>query len=157
MAIVKLKWSNLLKLTELEFIPDFPAQLSISDEVLQVISWLTGTTGFDRRLIRCTPQGALLFAEAWSMMQIVANYELSPETGSPTTRDDLPANKGILVVSSTDIIEVGFVRKSGGAVESIYMPPAAYYWFPNSCYSVTIGVVPPPTGTSSYVGINLYN
>lgn len=157
MAIIRLKWSNLLKLTELEFIPDFPAQLNISDEVLQTISWLTGTTGYDRRLLRCTPQGALLVAKPWSMMHVVANVELYPEQNSPAVATALAANKGILISTSTVIVLISFRRVDGGAYEHIYVPPNSYYWYPYSCFTVIATLVPASSATASYVGLTTFN
>lgn len=156
MAVTKLKWSNLLKLTDLEFIPDFPAQLTISDEVLQTISWLTGTTGFDRRLLRCTPQGALLVAKAWATMHQVDYRLMYPETAAPKTESDLTANDGILLVTSTLIVKFEIARVLDGAVETIHVPPGQYYWYPFSTYSVVATVVPAGTGTASYVVVTAY-
>lgn len=156
MPVVKLKWSNLLKLTELEFIPDFPAQLVISDEVLQTISWLTGTTGFDRRLIRCTQQGALLTAKPWSIMKVVQATEVYPEPDTPKTTTNIAVNNGILIASSTAIITAEFARVSGGSTETVYIPPNSYYWYPFSCYSVIITLVPADSLTASYVGLTAY-
>jgi len=156
MGIVKLKWSNLLKLTELEFIPDFPAQLNMSDEVLQVISWLTATTGYDRRLLRCTPQGALLVAKPWSIMHVVANVEMYPEQNSPYVATDLAANKGVLLSSSTVIVLATFRRVSGGDTELVYIPPNSYYWYPYSCFAVTITLVPAASESACYVGLTTF-
>jgi len=157
MAVVKLQWSNLLKLTELEFKPDFPAQLNISDEVLQVISWLTATTGYDRRLLRCTPQGALLVAKPWSIMHVVANVELYPATDTPAVATSLAANKGILISSSTVIVLATFRRVSGGSMEHVFVPPNSYYWYPYSCFAVTITLVPANSETACYVGLTSFN
>ena len=157
MAVVKLLWSNLLKLTELEFKPDFPATLNISDEVLQTISWLTGTTGYDRRLLRCTPQGALLVAKPWSIMHVVANVELYPETSAPFTAAALAANKGVLIASSAVIVKISFRRVSGGPLSSVYVPPNSYYWYPYSCYDVIATLVPADSNTASYVGLTTFD
>ena len=156
MATVKLQWSNLLKLTELEFKPDFPAQLVISDEVLQCISWLTGTTGFDRRLLRCTKQGALLVANAWCAMHEVDVDVMYPEAGTPKTADDIVANDGVLLVTSTQIVTFDIARVSGGDVETIHVPPGQFYWYPFSTYSVVATVVPAGSGTASYVVVTAY-
>lgn len=156
MAIVKLKWTNLLKLTELEFEPDIPALLTISDEVLQVISWLTGTTGFDRRLLRCTVDGALLVAKPWSNMNVVENDELYPTTGIEDSTAALVANKGVLVATSTQIVMINFYRQVGADYDAVYVPPNSYYWFPFPCYQVIAMTVPFATGTASYVGITTF-
>ena len=156
MAIVKLQWSSLLKLTELDFRPDFPAQLNISDEVLQTISWLTGTTGFDRRLLRCTKQGALLVAEAWASLHQVDYDVLYPEMGTPKTADNIAANDGVLLVTSTQIVKFDIARVSGGDTETIHVPPGQYYWYPFSTYSVIATVVPAGSGTASYVAVTAY-
>ena len=156
MSTVKLQWSNLLKLTELEFRPDFPAQLNISDEVLQCISWLTGTTGYDRRLLRCTKQGALLVADAWCGLHEVDVHVMYPETGDPKTADNIVANDGVLLVTSTAIVRFDIARVSGGEVETFHVPPGSYYWYPFSAYSVVATVVPAGSGTASYVVVTAY-
>lgn len=156
MAVVKLQWSNLLKLTELDFQPDFPAQLNISDEVLQTISWLTGTTGYDRRLLRCTPQGALLVADPWSIMHVVYSAYLYPDTGVPAESGILVGNKGVLIASSNVIIKLSFQRVEDGAYESVFVPPGSYYWYPYSCYGVIAALVPADSATASYVGLTTF-
>lgn len=156
MAVVKLQWSNLLKLTELDFQPDFPAQLNISDEVLQTISWLTGTTGYDRRLLRCTPQGALLVAKAWSIMHLVQAYELFVDQGGSTDTPELATNEGVLISSATQCVLVGFKRVSTSDWEMVYVPPGEYYWYPYSCYMVKGTTVPTDTGTASYIGVTVF-
>ena len=52
MAVYKIKWNSLLHITDLEFTPDEPKELKITDELVQSISWLTGATRHDRKLLR---------------------------------------------------------------------------------------------------------
>ncbi len=154
---VKLKWSSLLNLTELDFVPAPPTELRVSDELIQAISWLTGTTGYDRRLLRCDSNGALLVTPAWNNLNVVQTAELYPESASAKVSTSTTANKGVLIASSKEIIKVSIVRVSGGASEVFYVPPNQFYWFAHTVYSVTIAVVPDPNGTASYVGLVYFN
>lgn len=157
MLAVKIKWSSLLHLTELEFIPEAPKILSVSDELLQTISWLTGATGHDRKLLRCTEHGALLVADPWSLLSVVETDELYPASGSPDTFTATKPNKGILITTSTVIVKATIVRVSGGALEVIYVPANWLYWYPHIVYSITLAVVPDPAGSASYAGITAFN
>lgn len=153
MAAFKIKWSSLLNISELEFIPEAPKVLTVSDELVQSLSWLTGCTTHDRRLLRCDENGALLTNDAWSNLAVVENDELHPDDGTPDVFTATIKNKGVLVASSTLIVKLSFVRVSGGDAESFYVPPNSYYWYPHSTYSVTATVVPATGGMASYVGI----
>lgn len=157
MAAVKIKWSQLLNLTELEFVPEPPKVLTVSDELLQTISWLTGATGHDRRLLRCTEDGALLVADPWSLLAVVETDELYAASGSPATFTATLANKGVLIATSTQLIKASIRRVSGGDTEVIYIPANWLYWYPHKVYDIIAAVVPDPGGTASYVGITAYN
>jgi len=156
MPAIKLKWSSLLNLVDLDFEPEPPKVLSVSDELLQTISWLTAATRHDRRLLRCDENGALLVGDAWSLLNQVATDELYPDDGVPDTTGALAANAGVLIATSTQIVKLSFVRISGGAAEDILIPPATFYWYPHSTYSVTATVVPASGGTASYVGVTTF-
>lgn len=153
MSPVQIKWSSLLKLTDLEFEPDAPKVLNLSDELLQSISWLTGATMHDRKLLRCDNNGVLLTGNAWSLLNTVETEELYPTDGTPDTVIATSLNKGVLVASSTQLVKISFVRKSGLDAEDYYVPPEWLFWWPNPTYSVTATVVPASGGTASYVGI----
>lgn len=157
MPAIKLKWSQLLALTELEFVPEPPKVLQVSDELLQTISWLTGATGHDRRLLRCTEDGALLVAEPWSLLAVVETDELHPADGVPDTFTATVANKGVLIATSTQIVKISIRRVSGGDTEHFYLPPNWLYWYPHKVYDVIATVVPASGGTGSYVGITTLN
>jgi len=157
MAVVKLKWSSLLNLTELEFIPAPPKVLEVSNELLQTISWLTAATGHDRKLLRCTEGGALLVADPWSLLSVVETDELYPETTSPDTFTATKTNKGVLITTSVAIVKASIVRVSGGDTEVIYVPANWLYWYPHTVYSIELAVVPDPNGSASYVGITAFN
>lgn len=157
MPAFKIKWSTLLHLTELEFEPEAPKVLSVSDELLQAISWLTACTGHDRRLLRCTEDGALLTADAWSLLDSVETDELNPASDSPDTFTAIKANKGVLIATSTQLIKATIVRVSGGDSEVIYIPPGWLYWYSHKVYSVVVSVVPHDAAWSTYVGITAYN
>lgn len=154
---VKLKWSSLLNLTELDFVPSPPTELRVSDELIQVISWLTGTTGYDRRLLRCDAQGALLVAEPWSNLNVVETAALYPQANTPDTATCVCDNKGVLIASSKELVKITIVRVSGGATEDFYVATNSFFWFPHKVYSVTATVVPADTGTPSYVGLMGFN
>jgi len=156
MARTKLKWSSLLRLTELDFRPDFPTELSVLDEVMAVISWLTACTNQDRRLLRCTPQGALLTGNAWDLMTIIGNSELYPEPAGSANAFATVGNKGVLIATSTEIVKVVLHRTDGAAGETIYLPANCLYFFPYSIYDIYAYTVPADTGTASYVGVTYY-
>lgn len=157
MPAVRITWSSLFRLSELEFIPEPPTVLKLSDEMLQTLSWLTGATGHDRRLLRCTEQGALLVGDAWANLVSVQTDELYPTDGSPDSYTASVENKGVLVATSTQPVKLSFVRISGKPAEHIYVSPETLYWYPHTIYSVTATVVPASGGTASYVGITTFN
>ena len=157
MAIIKLKWSSLLHLTELDFVPEAPKVLKVSDELLQSLSWLTGATGHDRKLIRCNNVGAILVGNAWDNLTEVVTDELYPESAATDTFSTLLENKGVLISTSTQLIKCTIRRVAGGEIETIYVPPWFWYFYPHKVYSVTAAVVPDPEGTASYVGITAFN
>lgn len=156
MAAKKIKWINLLHLTELEFDPEEPKQLSVSDELVMSISWLTGCTKHDRKLIRCDENGALLIADAWSLLTVSENDELYPLQDQSDTTPALAENKGVLVATSTVIVKLSFIRVQGGATESVYVPPETLYWYGKSVYTVTAFLVPADSETASYVGVTTF-
>lgn len=148
-----IKWSSLLNLTELEFIPEPPQKLEIADELVQCLSWLTIATRQDRRLVRGTEQGAILVARAWEGLNSVQTYELYPNP----TDDFTPSvvHKAILIATSTQLIKVGIIRKfvDPEVYEYYYVPPNSYYFFPYSVYKIVAAYVPAAGGTASYVGV----
>lgn len=156
MAVYKLKWSQLLHLTELEFEPEAPKALRVTDEMVQSISWLTAATKHDRKLLRCDENGALLVADAWSLLIQSQTDELYPADGSPDATATLTVNKGVLVATSTQIVKLSFVRVGETVAEDIYIPPNWLYWYPYQTKTVTATVVPASGGTASYVGITTF-
>jgi len=157
MAVTKLKWSSLLQLTELDFIPEAPKTLSVSDELSQVISWLTGATKHDRKLLRCDENGALLISNAWSLLNSVETDILYAFPSVDDTYTATVANKGVLIATSTQIIKAGLIRISGGDTESIYIPPETMYWYPHKTYSLVVATVPAGSGSPSYIGVTAFN
>jgi len=152
----KLRWSTLLNLTELEWIPAAPTELQVADEIVHSIAWLTGATNQDRRLLRCDLNGALLVGHPWSLLHVVEAHELHPDTDVPDATPPCAYNKGVLVATSDQLITAGFVRVSGGASETVYIPPGELFWYPFPTYSVTATVVPATGGTASYVGVTVF-
>lgn len=156
MARTKLKWSSLLRLTELDFRPDFPTELSVLDEVSAVISWLTGCTNQDRRLLRCTPQGALLIGNAWDLLSFVESFEKYPGPDDPQEAYATKDNIGVLISTSTQLVRIRIKRTILSLYEDIYLAANTMYFFPYSTFMVFIAAVPEATGTASYVGITFY-
>ncbi len=156
MPPIQIKWSSLLNITDLEFTPEPPRILKVSDEIIQTISWLTAATRHNRLLLRCDENGALLVADPWSLFNVAENDELHPADGVPDVFTATVTNKAVLVATSTMIVKLSFVRVSGGASEHIYVPPHTLYWYPYTTYSVTATVVPASGGSSSYVGITSF-
>lgn len=153
MAVRKIKWSSLLRYAELEFIPDQPQELEITDELVQSLSWLTGATRQDRRLIRCTEDGALLVANAWAGLNSVETDELYPQDGTPDVYTAAVEHKAVLIATSTQIVKLSIVRKSGETALHYYAPPNQFFFYPHSVYTITATVVPASGGTASYVGV----
>ena len=157
MAKFKIKPNILLRQTDLEFEPQEPREFTVTDELLHCLSWLTGCTRHDRKLLRCNEDGALLVDNPWALYNSVETDELYPDDGSPDTYTATVANKGVLVATSTEIVKITFTRVSGGATEDVYVSPDTLYWFGHSVYSVIATVVPASGGTASYVGITAFN
>lgn len=156
MSVKKLKWNNLLHLTELEFEPEEPKQLSVSDELVIAISWLTAATKHDRKLLRCDDNGALLTTNPWTLLSPVENDELSYDVGVPDTFTATSPNKGVLVSSGAASCLLSFVRVQGGDSEDIYVPPNWLYWYPHTVYSVTTTIIA-GSGGSGIAGITTFN
>lgn len=154
--MAKLRWQSLLRFSELEFIPAPPSELEVADEIMHTLAWLTGATNHDRRLLRCDLNGALLVGHPWSLLSAIETHELHPADGIPDASPALAYNKGVLVSSSAQIITAGFVRVSGGATETIYIPPGENLFYPYPTYSITATVVPASGGTASYVGVTVF-
>lgn len=157
MSKIRLLWNSFMRLSELEFKPALPAEQEVSDEIALTISWLTGATNHDRKLIRCDENGAMLINNAWSLLSSVEVDELYPADGSPDTYVATVLNKGVLIATSTQIVKVGFIRVAGGSDENVYLPANCLYFFPNPTYSVTATVIPATGGTASYVGVTAFN
>lgn len=149
---VKITWSNLFHMPELDFEPGPPRELILSDELAQSLAWLTAATRHDRKLLRCDNNGSLLVTNAWAGLNVVGSYELYPQSGTTDSVTATKPNAGCLISTSDQLVKCSFVRKSGGASEDIFIPPNQYYWYPYKTYSVTVAVVPDPGGTASYVG-----
>lgn len=156
MPAIKLNWSSLLQLTELDFVPEPPKVLKVSDELAQAISWLTAATRHDRRLLRCDENGALLISDAWNLFTAFESAELYPQDGTPDSVACTCPNKGVLIATSTQIVKISFVQVAGGDSEHIYISPNTLYWYPHNVYSVTATVVPASGGTASYVGLTAF-
>lgn len=154
---IKIKWSNLFNMPELEFEPAPPRELILSDELSQTLAWLTAATRHDRKLLRCDDNGSLLVTDAWSGLNVCDSDELYPQDGTSDTATATKPNVGALICTSTQLVKCTFIRVSGGDPEVIYVPPNQYYWYPFKTYSVTAETVPFSGGTASYVGVVCYS
>ena len=157
MAVRKIKWSNLLNLSEIDFEPEMPKQLVISDEVVQALSWLTGATKHDRKLLRCDDNGVLLTGDAWSNLVEVETDELYLNTDVSDTAITTVPNKGCLIATSIVPVKIGFKRFDGADYETVYLPPNWLYWLPFPVYQVLAALVPARALTACYVGLTFYN
>ncbi len=156
MAKVNIKQSSLLNLTDLEFEPGPLKQLTISDELVQTLSWLTAATKHDRKLLRCDENGALIVTNAWALLDSVENDELYPQSGTEDSYVASVLHSGILVSTSGQLVKIVFNGSVGVAALTVYVPANSYYWYPHKVYSVDAATVPDPLGTASYVGITAY-
>lgn len=154
---IKIKWSNLFHMPELDFEPAPPRELILSDELNQTLAWLTAVTRHDRKLLRCDDNGSLLVTDAWAGLNACDSAALLPQSGVTDTATATKPNRGALVSTSTQLVKCSFVRVAGGPSEVIYVPPHQYYWYPFSTYSVEVAVVPDPGGSTSYVGVVCYS
>ena len=154
--MIKITWTNLFNMSELDFEPAPPRELILSDELSQCLAWLTAATRHDRKLLRCDDNGSLLVTDAWAGLNVVETEELYPQAFTADVFTATKPNVGCLIATSTELVKCTFVRVSGGATEVIYVPPCQYYWYPFKVYSVTVGVVPDPGGTSNYVSVICY-
>lgn len=148
MAAKRLKWTNLLHLTELQFEPDEPKQLTVSDELIMTISWLTAATKHDRKLLRCDDNGALLTTNPWSLLVAVENNVLNFSYQSPDTYTRTLENKGVLCAVGDKLTKLDFVRVEDGAAETFYIPANWLYFYPHPTYSVTAEVIAGVAGAS---------
>lgn len=154
---VKITWSNLFNMPEIDFEPAPPRELILSDELNQTLAWLTAATKHDRRLLRCDDNGSLIVIEPWHAMNFLASIRLDPAPNVPDAWYPTAGNKGILIATSTQMSRMHLVRKSGGGAEDIFIPPYQFYWYPHSTYSAAAYVVPDATGTAACVGVMAFN
>lgn len=157
MAVRKIKWNSLLRYSDLEFEPEPPTELEVSDELVQSLSWLTAATRQDRRLLRCTENGALLVADAWDGLNSVEVDALYPQNGTPDVFTSSTEHTAVLIATSNQLVKISVVRRSGETALHYYIPPNQYFFYPYSVYTITATVVPASGGTASYVGLTCLN
>jgi len=157
MAAYKIKWSNLLYLAELEFIPERPAQLIITDEIIQSISWLTAASKHDRKLLRCDDNGVLLVGNAWDNLSSVESAELTVINGTPGTITCTVPNKGVLISTSTQPVKITYRRFGTVVDEDVYLPPGWLYWIAGHVCTVTATYISAPGSDTSIVGVTAFN
>jgi len=157
MATSKLRWSNLLNLTELHFLPEHPEVLNLSDEIAFSLSLLTAATRHDRKMLRCDDNGVLLVGDPWNGLNPVQADELYVNAGAADSYIASVEHKGVLIATTGYLTEVKVVRVSGGATETIIIAPDTMFWFPHKVYSIEVDDVPDGGALSFYVGITAYN
>lgn len=157
MAPIKITWTRLLNLTELEFVPDYPPSLRLSEELAFTLSILSAATRHDRKLLRCDDNGALLVSNPWNGLIAVQTDELYVNAGTPDSFIATVTNKGVLLATPAYVVKANFVRAAGGGAEVIYIAPNSLFWYPSSVYSVTIDDIPVGGGSSFYVGVTTFN
>lgn len=156
MGVKKLQWNSLLNMTELKFEPEELKQLTVTDELVIAISWLTAATKHDRKLLRCDENGALLTTDPWTLLVAVENDVLSFSSGSPDTFTASVQNKGVLIATCSNACSLTFVRVEDGAEEIIYVPANWLYWYPHTVYSVTAANLPAIAG-ADVLGLTTFN
>lgn len=157
MNTVLIRWSSLLRLTELEFVPEPPKVIKMTDELIQTLSWLTAATQHDRKFLRCNELGALLVGNAWDNLQSVEVDELVPASGSPDTFTHSVVNQGILFATGYELVKITVTLADEVTTETFYLSSDYTYFYPRGVHGISIAVVPDPGGTGSYVGITAYN
>ena len=156
MAKFQIKWSSLLNLSELEFVPEQPKTFMISDELVHSIAWLTAATKHNRMLLRCNDSGELIVTDPWNVLGVADYGELYIASGSDDSDHSSADNKGVLVSTGAHLGRYGFVRINGGSTEYIYIPADTLFWFGHKCYSITGRVVPAPGGEDIYTGLTWF-
>lgn len=156
MAKAKIRWSSLLNLSELEFIPEPLKELNLSDEMILSLSIMTAATGHDRKIVRCNELGAMLVGNAWDNLEAVESDQLYINGGTPDSFVQSVTNNGVLLATVDVIIKATFVRISSGSSEDIYLAANSLYFYPHSTYSVTVDAVPTAGSISSYVGLTAF-
>lgn len=154
---IRVSWSSLLQITELDFTPEAPKVLKMDDKLLQAISWLTACNRHERKLLRCDENGALLFTDAWNGFNSVEVAEKEPETSAPKTYTPTVEHKGILISTAAYLIKLSFKRTGTTVYEHTFVPAASFYWYPHSCVDVVISLVPLDADNSCIVGVTAYN
>lgn len=154
---IRIKWSSLLQLDELEFIPDPPKVLEIDDKLLQSISWLTAATRHNRKLLRCDENGALLVTEPWNGLNSVEAVEREVVYETRGTYTPTVEHKGILVTTGLYMVKVEFTRIGASISEDTFVPASSYYWYPHPCTTMDIWLVPTDSGNDTFVGLTAFN
>ncbi len=157
MSRVKISWSSLLNLSELEFVPAPPLRLILSDDIAFSLAILTAATRHDRKMLRCDSNGALLVSEPWNGLVAVETDELMVNAGSADSFTATVANKGVLLATTGKITSAAFVKVSGGSSEVILIAPDSNFWYAGPVYSVTVDDVPAGAGYTFYVGVTTFN
>jgi len=157
MAVVMLKWSHLFNISDLVFDGPFPPEIPVNDFIQMTLSWMTAADRTARRLVRCDPNGALLFSDPWNFFNPVEQGELAVANTIESTVTFTVENQGVLIATGVNLCQFFFKRRAGGADETVYVPGGSFYWFPHPAYSVRARCVPFATGGVSINGCTAYN
>ncbi len=157
MSPIRVTWSRLLNLSELELDTGSLPDLSLSNEIAFSLSILTAATRRDRKLLRCDDNGVLLVGDPWTGLISVETDVLYVNAGSADSFTASVANKGVLIATPTYVVQASIVRISGGAAEVVMISPHQNFWFPGPVYSVEVDDVPAGATDTFYVGITAFN
>lgn len=156
MGSVKLKWSSLLSIPELDFGDNLPAALTVSDELQLTLAWLTGATQSERKLLRCDNNGALLISDAWNGMNSVQIDELAVSASTDDTFTSTEENRGCLISTGLYLTKAIFYRVSGIISDTIYVPGDSFYWYPHKVATVICETVPHVSGPGNVIGVTTF-
>lgn len=157
MSPVRIKWTSLLKMTDLDMEGDFPRDLMLEDTMQLSLAWLTAINRTERKLLRCDGNGALLLSDPWNGFISVEEAINEVANSTEDTVTWTTANQGILISTGVNLVHTFFKRVNGGDDEAVYIPADSFYWFPHSCYSVRMRCVPYPTGGAAVHGLTAFN
>ncbi len=157
MPALRIKWSNLLTIPELDIIGSLPRDMPLADEIVQTIAWLTGVNRTERKFLKCDILGAMLVSDAWNLFNAVEAALLEPTDSTEDSHTFTTANLGVLISTHTKLVRVEFERVSGVSADIVYVPPNNYYWYPHETYLVKGQTVPHALGGTTLIGLTAFN
>ncbi len=156
MASVRLKWSSLLSIPELDFVDAAPSVIAVSDELQLTLAWLTAATKSERKLLRCDNNGALLISDAWNGLNSAETDQLFVASSSADTFTASIENCGCLISTGIYLAKIFFYRVSGVLADTVHVPGDSFYWYPHTVHTVTAQTVSHASGPDSSIGVTTY-